>query len=315
MTCHGVLVVDKPAGPTSHDVVGQARRLFHTREVGHAGTLDPAATGVLVLLVGEATKLSNYLTGQDKHYLATVEFGRATDTWDAQGSTVHTAPLLPSQLEPRRVEMALAAERLRTLQTPPPFSAIKVDGVRAHRASRRGECVVLAPRPISVRALKLLGCSEHELTVELSVSKGYYVRSLAHDLGERLGAPAHLARLRRLASGPFTLDEAVPWPPAELPPLLGIADAARRSLPTVELTEHGRERAYHGQALAHSDFLAPPPTTLSAWLSTAGELVALGRPSEQGMFQVARGFRHAMAPPSVSSINARRAPEPTDRTR
>jgi tRNA pseudouridine55 synthase len=315
LNCHGVLVVDKPSGPTSHDVVGQARRLLHTREVGHAGTLDPAATGVLVLMFGDATRLSSYLTSQDKQYLATVEFGRATDSWDAQGSTVRTAALLPGQLDPTRVEMALATERLRTMQTPPPFSAIRVDGVRAHRATRRGERVVLAPRSVRVHSLELLSCSDRELTVRLTVSKGYYVRSLAHDLGEQLGVPAHLARLRRVSSGPFTLDEAVSWPPAELPPLLGIADAARRSLPAAELTERGAERAYHGQTLADSDFAAPPPTMLSAWLSAAGELVALGRPSEPGLFQVVRGFRRRVRPDAAASISAHRAPEPAAPTR
>jgi tRNA pseudouridine55 synthase len=313
---HGVLVIDKPAGPTSHDVVAQARRLFGTREVGHAGTLDPGASGVLVLMLGEATKLSQYLCAQHKQYLATIEFGRATDTWDAQGRTVETAPLVPGQLDPHRIESALEAERLRTAQTPPVYSAIQIGGVRAHRASRRGEPLSLAPRPVSVQSLELVCRRDQEVSVRLTVSKGYYVRSLAHDLGERLGAPAHLAGLRRLASGPFCLDDAVAWPPAALPRLLGVADAARRSLPTAELTPRGRERALRGQSLADSDFVSEPPETLAAWLSPTGELVALGQPSGGVTFRVVRGFRCApLAEHAGPSVSAPPAPGRGDRTR
>jgi tRNA pseudouridine55 synthase len=313
---HGVLVVDKPVGPTSHDVVAQARRLFGIREVGHAGTLDPGASGVLVLLLGEATKLSQYLTAQDKRYLATIEFGRATDTWDAQGKTVQTATLVPGQLDPYRVEHALEAERMRTAQTPPLFSAIQIGGVRAHRASRRGVPVTLGPRSVSVQSLELVSCSEQQVSVRLTVSKGYYVRSLAHDLGQRMGAPALLAQLRRVASGPFSLDDAVAWPPAAPPALLGMADAARRSLPTAELTERGRGRALHGQSLTDSDFLSAPPQALSAWLSQSGELVALGQASGSTTYQVVRGFRYAArAEQASASVSARPAPERAGPTR
>lgn len=315
MEPHGVLVVDKPAGPTSHDVVAQARRLFRTREVGHAGTLDPAASGVLVLMLGEATKLSQYLTAQDKQYLATIEFGRATDTWDALGETVQIATLVPGQLDLHRLEGALEGERLRKAQTPPLYSAIQVGGVRAHRASRRGEHVTLTPRSVSVQSLQLVSCSERQVSVRLTVSKGYYVRSLAHDLGERMGAPAHLAQLRRLASGPFSLDDAIAWPPTDPPTLLGMADTARRTLPTAQLTERGRERALRGQSLTNSDFLSAPPQALSAWLSPADELVALGQGNGRTTFQVVRGFRAAeIVERSAGSVSAPPAPGRADPT-
>jgi tRNA pseudouridine55 synthase len=313
---HGVLVVDKPPGPTSHDVVAQARRLFGTREVGHAGTLDPAASGVLILMLGEATKLCAYLAAHAKQYLATIEFGRATDTWDAQGKTVRTATLVPGQLEPDRLEAALEAERRRTTQTPPLYSAIQVGGVRAYRASRRGEHVTLAPRSVSVESLELVGFSGQQVCVRLTVAKGYYVRSLAHDLGERLGAPAHLAGLRRVASGPFSLDDAVGWPPASPPALLGMADVARRTLPVAELTERGRALALRGQPLEASDFLSAPPQALSAWLSPSHELVALGQASSETSFQVVRGFRtETLADPVSVAVSAPPGHGPPDPTR
>jgi tRNA pseudouridine55 synthase len=287
----GVLVVDKPRGPTSHDIVAEARRRFGVRGVGHAGTLDPMATGVLVLLFGEGRKLSSYLTLDEKTYVAEVRFGAATDTFDAEGTVVESRVLAPGTLDRGRVEAALEAERARTEQVPPPVSAIKVGGERAHRLTRRGEAPVLEPRKIHVARLSLLEADEERLSLELTVSKGYYVRSLARDLGEALGAPAHLSRLARTRSGAFTLDDAVRWPPDELPALTSVAETVRRSLPWVELTQAGAAKARLGQRLADEHFVVPPDGERPhAWLDPEGHVVALGERAAEGC-RVLRGFR------------------------
>jgi tRNA pseudouridine55 synthase len=295
---HGVVVVDKPRGPTSHDIVAQARRLYGTRHVGHAGTLDPLATGVLLLLIGEARKLSGYMTAARKRYRASVAFGTATDTLDADGQVTVQQALLPGWLHMDRLEQALADERARTSQVPPAFSSIKVAGQTAHKLSRKGVEVELGPREVAVEELKLVQHSDFEVSVELTVSKGYYVRSLARDLGARLGVPAHLSALRRLASGGFTLEESCAWPCLTPPTPLGLAKAAERSLPTAQLTPAGEQRARLGQPLTSEHFASPPPLEndlVCAWLSSAGELVALGRRDET-IFRVIRGFVAAVAP-------------------
>jgi tRNA pseudouridine55 synthase len=290
----GVLVVDKPAGKTSHDVVLEARRLFKQRTVGHAGTLDPLATGVLLLLLGEATKLSAYLAADDKSYAALVRFGSATDTLDADGRVVEKRAIMPDDLSDADLESALEVERARTEQVPPSVSALKVQGIAAHRLSRRGEAVTLAPRAVRVSTLELVMRGPDWIVVALSVSKGYYVRSLARDLGQRLGLPAHIEQLRRTASGAFRLEEAVAWPPRAPPSLLSAAAAAARALPVLELTDEGAERARQGKGLREEHFTSPPsaddgPDRPHAWLDRAGELVAVGQRAKEG-HAVLRGF-------------------------
>jgi tRNA pseudouridine55 synthase len=287
---HGLLVVDKPTGPTSHDIVAQARRLFATRAVGHAGTLDPLASGVLLLLFGEATKLSSHLTGNAKRYRAALSFSTSTDTLDAEGATTHRQDLPPGWLERERLEAALDAERGRRLQVPPEYSAIKVEGKRAHRIRRSGGEVKLEPREVEVFELSLLSIGDNHCVVELTASKGYYVRAFARDVADHLGVPGHLAALRRLASGPFTEDEARTWPPADRPALVPVADVARRALPVAKLTPTGVQRARVGQQLAPEDFVAEPPRTVAAWFDDADELIALGQQRSDGRFGVVRGF-------------------------
>ncbi len=295
VSADGLLLVKKPRGPTSHDIVAEARRLLKTRAVGHAGTLDPMASGLLVLLVGEATKLAAYLALDDKEYRATVQLGRSTDTLDAEGATTDERVLPDGAITDARIESALDAERLRTEQVPPSFSAISVDGKRAHRLARRGETVVLTPRPVAVRQLSLVTRSGSLLVIDVSVSKGYYVRSLARDLGAFLGAPAHLAALERRASGPYRLDDAAPWPPASLPSLVPLEQAAARALPTARLHAAGVARAICGKQLRAEHFDTPPGAgPLSAWLGPDGGLVALGRPAPDG-YRVVRGFQRALA--------------------
>jgi len=311
-----VLVIDKPIGPTSHDIVARLRRVLGTRAIGHAGTLDPAATGVLVVAVGEATKLCSYLTAEMKRYRATVTFGTATTTLDAQGDVVATAPIpevLAAELrtvtaahaasgrgfdESRvpAVARALEIERARREQLPPAFSAIKIAGQTAYDLARRGKDVVLAPRAVSADTIAIEGASAQTLTLELAVSKGYYVRSFARDLGQSLGVPAHLSALRRTASGTFTLDEALPSSASNVElegALLSIERAAARVLPCSMLTEEGERRARMGQRLEPEHFTAPPSPGISVWLAPRGHLVAIGRREEAGTWRVERGFSYA----------------------
>jgi tRNA pseudouridine55 synthase len=308
---HGILVVDKPQGPTSHDIVQDARRLFRTRRVGHAGTLDPMATGVLVILLGEATKLSEVATAADKTYRAQICFGRATDSHDAEGQTTVEAEVCPEDITEARLSQALASERLRSLQIPPAWSAIKLQGRRAYELSRSGAPPALEPRPVSVRALELVERAGNTLSLELRVSKGYYVRALARDIGLALGVPAHLSQLRRLVSGSFTLTEACAWPVAVPPEPLGLQHALGRLVPTLRLTEAGVRRARSGQLLSGADFLDDPRSlriplslgeessegtrhTLCAWTDPNGSPIALGS-HEDGAFRVRRGFSAELA--------------------
>jgi len=295
---HGVLAVDKPSGLTSHDVVQRLRRVARTSRVGHAGTLDPMATGVLVVMIGEATKLGPYLTAEDKRYLAEVTLGRSTDTLDAGGRVVTEGPL-PSAWTQRRaelVETALVEERRRTEQIPPAYSAISVDGVRAHALARRGEEPTLEPRPIEVRSLRCLDLTDDgRMSLEVHTSKGYYVRSLARDLGVALGCPAHLSRLRRTASGAFLVRDAVPldallasedWPAR----LLALPVAAGRAMPTASLLPGSVLRARQGKRLADEDFIAPAGEgVFAAWVEPDGRVVAVGV-RESASHRVLRGF-------------------------
>ncbi len=197
--------VDKPAGCTSHDVVARVRRALSERRVGHAGTLDPLATGVMVVGVGCATRLLGMLTLDTKRYVAQIAFGAETSTDDAEGEVTRLVAPARELSDPARARTALAGLLGAREQVPPAYSAISVDGVRSYRRARAGEAVELAARPIEVFEAELLGIEQREgapvWTVALTVSKGTYIRALARDLGRELGSAAHLAGLRRTASG------------------------------------------------------------------------------------------------------------------
>ena len=274
-----VFVIDKPKGETSHDAVAALRKRLGTKRVGHAGTLDPMATGVLVVAVGEATKLVPYLTSADKEYEATVKLGRATDTLDADGRETGHAPLPDGW--PDLLDAALAAERARTEQEPPMFSAIHLSGERAHVLARRGDAVALAPRPVSVESLALLGVEGDAIRLRLTVSKGYYVRALARDLAVRLGTIGHLTSLRRVRSGPFTLADVGKDP-------LTLEAAAARVLTVVTLTPAGVEHARAGRRVP-LDQMSSSGAGDHAWLDAAGKLIAIGT-IEDGAGRVTRGF-------------------------
>lgn len=284
----GVLVVDKPSGMTSHDVVARVRRALRTREVGHAGTLDPMATGVLVVAIGEATKLVPYLTADDKAYVAEITFGRATDTLDAEGTTTREGEV-PTDLEARLVE-ALALEEARTEQVPPAFSAIHVAGERAHVLARRGEVVDLPARAVAARALRLEALTGHTARVRVEVAKGYYVRALARDLGDRVGCPAHLSSLRRTRSGAFRVEDAARLDGDLGAALVPLTDAAARALPVFTLTPNGVADARAGRPIASVNLAGAPPAEHAAFVAD-GVLVAIGQVEGDGRGRVIRGFR------------------------
>jgi tRNA pseudouridine55 synthase len=305
----GVLVIDKPRGPTSHDVVAKLRRALGTREIGHAGTLDPMATGVLVVAVGEGTKLAPYLSAADKAYEATVSLGIETDTLDADGRETRRAPVsadvraalvMPASPVAPLLEEAFAVERARTLQTPPSYSAIQKDGKRAYDLARRGEAQELAARPVRMSTLTLLGAGadagsgEAWMTLSVEVGKGYYVRALARDLAASLGTVGHLTTLRRTRSGCFTLDEAVPLdtPSDELAArVLPLDHAAVRVLPVARLTAVGARDARFGRAVRAPDLDGGAADGgASAWLDPDGVLIAVGMRLDDGTGKVVRGF-------------------------
>lgn len=202
----GFLNVLKPPGMTSAQLVGRVRRLLGGAKVGHAGTLDPEAAGVLPLMVGKAARLFDYLQDKEKAYIAEVAFGCATDTQDAQGQVTQTGDSYPSEPTIRDALLTLTGEQM---QTPPMFSALKHDGKRLYELARRGETLALPSRPVTVHQLQLLGITQrHGALLDVHCSKGFYVRTLCDDLGQRVGCPAHMRFLLRTQSGAFTLDTA-----------------------------------------------------------------------------------------------------------
>lgn len=203
----GVLLVDKPTDHTSHDVVARLRGKLRMRRIGHAGTLDPMATGLLVILVGKATRISQYLMSVDKVYSGTIKLGEVTNTQDAEGEVLESRPV-PPLAEPD-IRTALQSFIGDQYQLPPMFSAIKIDGVPLYKRARDGEEVEREPRFIRVVSYELTRWASPELDFRVHCTKGTYVRTLAHDLGQRLGCGAHLKALRRISSGDLTLDKAL----------------------------------------------------------------------------------------------------------
>ena len=202
-----LFLIDKPAGPTSHDIVNQLRRLTGVRRIGHAGTLDPLATGLLPLFVGPATRLIEYLAAYPKRYTARLRLGISTDTDDAHGDVIAEAPVPP--LTRAQIDAAAMPFRGAISQVPPTFSAVKVKGVVAHRAARRGDPLPLQARAVTVHALTIDDWQPPELRIAVTCSTGTYVRAIARDLGAALGCGAHLVEMRRTAIGAVSTDEAI----------------------------------------------------------------------------------------------------------
>ncbi len=271
----GVLVVDKPVGLTSHDVVQIIRKGTNIRRAGHTGTLDPRASGVLVVLIGPAVRLSEYVSASDKRYQAVISLGATTDTYDADGRILNRAPVTITE---EQFENALRQFVGEIEQVPPPYSAIKVKGRRAYDMAREGEEVELEPRKIKVYSLELLEWAPPEAVIDVYCSSGTYVRSLAHDLGMTLGCGAHLVGLRRTKSGRFTLRDAVPlrklrdsfeignWYQYLIPAAEALSD-----WPSVELTIEQVDQIRHGHRIGAE----PDSPALARGISEQGELVAL----------------------------------------
>src|SRR5262245_9393569 len=258
----GVLLIDKPEGPTSHDIVAIARRALGVRRIGHAGTLDPMATGLLVLMIGRATRLATFLSGMDKTYRGSLRLGVATDTYDRDG--VAAGPARPVTVDEAIIQAAFASFRGTVLQVPPTYSAKKVHGTPMYRLARRRKPVSPTPTAVTFRKLQFLGLDGTDVSFESQVSAGTYLRSFAHDLGTMLGCGAHLYTLRRLAAGPFRVDEAMQ--PHDLT-ALGRQARSRvvpmeeipLGLPTLVLTAAGTHAIRHGRPCGLAEVSAPRP--------------------------------------------------------
>jgi tRNA pseudouridine55 synthase len=273
-----VLVVDKPIGLTSHDVVQIIRRGTGIRRAGHTGTLDPRASGVLVILIGPAVRLSEYVSASDKRYQATIRLGSSTDTYDSEGSITGSPTVNVDEITEEQFSQVLERFIGEIEQVPPPYSAVKVQGRRAYDMAREGEEVDLAPRIIKVYSLEILEWAPPEVVIDVYCSSGTYVRSLANDLGKELGTGAHLVGLRRTKSGRFTLRDAVPlrrlqetfdagnWYRNLIPAAEALAD-----WPMVELDADQVELIRHGHRISAE----PEQSGLARGVSQQGDLVAL----------------------------------------
>jgi tRNA pseudouridine55 synthase len=272
----GVLVVDKPIGLTSHDVVQIIRRGTGIRRAGHTGTLDPRASGVLVVLIGPAVRLSEYVSASDKRYQATIQLGRSTDTYDSEGTVTKATPV--ENISEEQFNEILQGYVGEIQQVPPPYSAVKVKGKKAYEMARKGQPVDLEPRIINVFNLEILEWEPPEVVIDVYCSSGTYVRSLANDLGDSLGTGAHLIGLRRTKSGQFTLRDAVSlrrlkesfdagdWYQFLIPAADALGD-----WPMIELNPDEVELVRHGHRI-------PAEPDASDWvrgLSQQGDLVAL----------------------------------------
>ena len=279
---NGWLLVDKPDGVSSHDVVQGARRWLRQRRVGHTGTLDPLATGLLVLCLGAATRLSEYLLGQSKEYRALVRLGQTTDSYDADGEITAACPV---NVDAAGLTAALRQFRGEIEQVPPAFSAIKSSGQRAYKLAREGKPAQLMARRVHIEQISVIDFDAPDVTFELACSAGTYVRSLAHDLGEKLGCGAHLAALRRTAVGPFSLRQAHTL--AELAAAFHSGRGERHVLPPgaplsdwpeIRLRDKDVRSLQHGKAVTVAGSI---PSRLGLAYDSCGELVAVveGQPA------------------------------------
>lgn len=276
---NGLLIVNKPAGMTSHDVVGRVRRLTGESSIGHLGTLDPMATGVLPLLLGRFTRLAQFFTQDTKRYSGTIRFGSSTDTYDAEGSVV--GPSSEPKLSLQAIDALAARFRGTIEQMPPPFSAKKVDGVPAYKLARAGRPVELRPVAIQVRHFEVLNYEPPDATFEIEVSSGGYIRSIAHELGQQAGCGAHLAKLCREQAGEFTLRQATTL--EDLARWKEDGDLARRlphprellpDMPCVTITAGTAVQLRNGMACNLPDYSGAPLVKI---FRGQNELFAIGR--------------------------------------
>lgn len=274
---HGLLLIDKPAGITSHDVVARARRLLGTRAVGHAGTLDPMATGLLILFANNATRLSEYVLGADKTYEATVKLGERTNTDDAEGEVTQTRPVRVSE---EQLQTAAAQFIGQIEQIPPQFSAISKNGVRAYALARKGETVALDSRRVVIHQLEAALAGPDSARLLVTCGSGTYIRALARDLGKALGCGAHLSALRRTRVGAFDVREAAPLDaltPEQAQARLLPMDLAAQHFPRADLSAEQTQKFGRGIALAP---FPPSPAgdgqPLRRVYNPKGEFIAIG---------------------------------------
>jgi tRNA pseudouridine55 synthase len=300
---NGILLIDKPSGPTSHDVVARLRQVTRERSIGHAGTLDPRATGLLVMLLGKATRLATLLSGHDKTYEAVVRLGWATTTDDAAGDViggVDGAPKGTPCISDEALQDALTGFRGSFEQMPPQHSAKMVDGKRAYDMARRDQHVPLKLVTVSVRSLDMTRREGDLVHLTMTVSAGFYVRSLARDLGASLGCGAHLAALRRTRSGCFevanatTLDDADQLGPLLEPRLISLADALPE-LPSVQVSEGGLARVKHGNPIG-------PQLVAGQWVPAGAGASKIRLLDEHGALVALADYRGGLLHPSVVLI-------------
>lgn len=278
----GIIIIDKPQGMTSHDVVNRLRRILKTKKIGHAGTLDPMATGVLVIGVGRATKLLRFLTADHKTYRATLTLGKATDTYDLEGNILCTESYR-HDLDEQKIKKVFASFLGSSMQLPPLYSAIKVNGRKLYEYARNNQDVEVEPREIYIERLALLKHENEHITFETCCSKGTYIRSLCVDLAEKLGYPGVMSSLRRLSSGRFTIEDACTLEQVEsgIFPMIPF-DSALNHFPA--LTIEDPLPVYQGKKLAFSiDHEV-------AVYDACGHLLAVYEPDQAGGLRCVRGL-------------------------
>jgi len=290
----GILLVDKPTGPTSHGVVSATRKALGLKKVGHAGTLDPMASGLLTLGIGPGTKLLTYLVGADKRYLATIRLGQSSSTDDAEGELSEIAPA--NELEgiaDEQIHAGLHSMVGEIDQVPSSVSAIKVEGKRAYDRARAGEDVTLAARKITIHSISVGEIRRHDTTIDVDVdvqcSSGTYIRAIARDLGQKLGVGGHLTALRRTTVGPFNVEDACDVDDIAADKLMNLADVARQVMPSVNVTAAQTVELGHGKTI----FLEAPggvgKDAPVAAVDPTGRLVAIVS-IESGRSRILVGF-------------------------
>ncbi|MDQ2885269.1 MAG: tRNA pseudouridine(55) synthase TruB [Chloroflexota bacterium] len=288
----GILNISKDTGMTSHDVVAKIRKLLKQKRVGHAGTLDPAASGVLPICIGQGTRVAEYLSESGKAYRAEIRFGVVTDTYDAEGTILRTTDA--SELTLARIEEVLPQFLGSQMQMPPLYSAIKIQGQPAYKRMRAGEEITLEARPVEIYRLQIAAWEAPVLTLDVECSKGTYIRSLAYDLGEQVGYGAHLTGLVRTRSGPFTLAESISLAQLALAVEQGTvaacvfpADFALQQYPALYLDAETVERVLHGNAFRYEEQASiQPGSELARIYDSSGHFLAIATwNSEQQMWQ------------------------------
>jgi tRNA pseudouridine55 synthase len=294
----GVLAVNKEAGWTSHDVVAKVRRVLGAAKVGHAGTLDPAATGLLPVLIGKGTRVAEYLVEWDKEYHARLRLGQTTDTLDATGTVLDTRST--EHLAPDAIRQAVARFHGAILQVPPMYSAVKVDGVPLYRAARAGKTISRDARAVVIHRLDVLDVAGHDVTLRVVCSKGTYIRTLCADIGSALGVGGHLLSLERTRVGPLTLDRALTIDQMISRQALGSLASEMwslndvlRNLPAVVIDERAADRVCHGAPVAWSSVVSTTdgrPSHKAGLVrlhDASGRLLAVGRLSEASADRIA----------------------------